>query len=274
MRRVDAAGSQAALSRQVGGTLLGRVFLRTHLGLGDHIICNALVRRLAALGQVILPVKAHNEASVRWMLRDANVFVVGIADDAAADEFIDMMRRSSDALVDVSFVREPRHAQFFSSGVHFDEFFYVLAGLPPRVRHREFALQREPQRELALARRFEPFARGERYIFVHDDTSRGFRLDATLLPPGLPVASPQPGWTDNIFDYISLIEGAVAVHCFDSSFALLIDYLDLAPGRRFLHEYVRSYPQVRNGHLLNPAYRPSGWQFIRDGLASGAVARP
>jgi hypothetical protein len=52
--------------------MVDNVYLHHHLGLGDHIICNGLVRYLLknSIRNVILPTKKHNIESVDYMYRD------------------------------------------------------------------------------------------------------------------------------------------------------------------------------------------------------------
>ncbi|QOJ15859.1 MAG: hypothetical protein HRU75_14955 [Planctomycetia bacterium] len=247
-----------AVSRAAARRPQRRVFLRTHLGLGDHLVCNALVRHVARRAAVVLPVKPHNAASVQFMLRDVPVEVVQAKDDAEADALVAAARGPSDELLNYCFFDGDRNAQFMCTGITFDKFIYLLAGLPLGARYAGFCVQRDAQRERALAGRLAP-ADGAPYVFVHEDPQRGFRLDPARMRGDLPIVRPTPALTDNIFDYAGLIENAAEVHCFDSSFALLADYMDLGPGRRYLHGYVRTYPDVRNGELLNPTYRDTGW---------------
>ncbi|MBK8913170.1 MAG: hypothetical protein IPM64_00980 [Phycisphaerales bacterium] len=238
-----------------------RIFLRTHMGLGDHLVCNALVRHVARSAAVVLPVKPHNVAGVAFMLRDMPVEVLPARDDAEADSLIAEARGPRDELLNYCFFEGERNAQFMCTGITFDKFFYLLAGLPLGARYAGFAVHRDAQREAALAERLAP-ADGAPYVFLHEDPQRDFGIDRSRLRDDLPIVRPTAGLTDNIFDYAGLIENAAEVHCFDSSFALLTDYMDLAPGRRYLHAYVRSYANVRNGRLLNPTYRETGWNRV------------
>lgn len=240
-----------------------RVFLRMHLGLGDHIICNALARRLAQQGELVLPVRQCNAPSVVFMLRDTNARIVPVADDEEAEAYIAAAHGEEDTVVDIHFWQHPQHRQLFSAEHHFDEHFYALAQLDPAIRYAEFQVKRAPAREAALAAQYPEFAAGTPYIFVHEDPVRGFRLDHARISGDLPIVTPRAGLTDNIFDYCLLIDRAAAAHCFDSSFAILMEYMGLACGRRFMHEYVRTYPKVKNGHLLNPRLRADGWTYLR-----------
>ena len=56
------------------------LYLYHHLGLGDHIICNSLVRHYCKLyDKIYLFVKSHNYESVKFMYHDLNniEFIVG-----------------------------------------------------------------------------------------------------------------------------------------------------------------------------------------------------
>lgn len=61
---------------------------RGHMGLGDHIVCNALVRHLAKDDTIIVPVKKHYETSIKFMFSDdPNIIVKPFSKDKKADKF-------------------------------------------------------------------------------------------------------------------------------------------------------------------------------------------
>jgi hypothetical protein len=67
------------------------LYVLHHLGMGDHIVMNAIYRNLAATYDlVVLPVKYHNVASMQYMLRDLpNVLIRPVEDDAEMVMFRD-----------------------------------------------------------------------------------------------------------------------------------------------------------------------------------------
>src|SRR5687767_9503298 len=68
-------------------TKVKTIVIRSHLGLGDALIINAIVRdRAATYDKVILPTKGRNQPSVSFMFRDLdNVKIEAVANDAFAD---------------------------------------------------------------------------------------------------------------------------------------------------------------------------------------------
>ena len=95
-----------------------------HLGLGDHIICNGLVRTLAKEQPVEVLCKNHNLASVRFMFRDdSRIGVVGAADDTEA---LAIFKSSGSNKLKIGHENLPR---FMSGGKQFDEALYLECGV-------------------------------------------------------------------------------------------------------------------------------------------------
>ena len=120
-------------------------------------------------------------------------------------------------------------------GMRFDEAFYEQAGIPFEARWASFAIPRDPEAEAEVFREIAPKAR---YIFVHDDPSRGFVIDEARLPKDVLRFRPERGQVGTVFGYRKVIEEADEVHCISSSFA---NYLECAPSGRpqYLHHYSR-----------------------------------
>jgi len=226
-----------------------------HLGLGDHLVCNALVRELAKDSKIIVLAKEHNVESCRFMWRDnPKIEVFGVADSP------------NDAQIrEACFMLEGHGVKTLRLGCHrkepfdvnkWDREFYRQAGVDFKLCWDNFKVDQQPSRELVLIRKgkaveaaFPPQAPWVgRYIFVHDDAARGHHINPARLPKGnqapkivraTPIAS-IPGVPANIFDWWGIIAGAEEIHCMESSFAILVDHLpELKAKRRVLHKYCR-----------------------------------
>lgn len=228
-----------------------------HLGLGDHLVCNGLVRRLAAARPLLLVAcKRAAAASVGFMFRDAaNVQLLVVEDDrdispafgadpAALNSFL----RAGFEVLLLGLHRGPLPA-----GAGFADAFYDQAGVPRDARYTAFRADRDP----GLEARFAGGAAGS-YVFVHDDRERGHRVtpDPSLpaLHPGKPDGRPA---SDNIFAFAGVMERAAGLDLMDSCFAHMADLLDLLPGRRRLHCGAKN-PADRCQDL----YRRPGWRFV------------
>jgi hypothetical protein len=211
------------------------LLLYQHLGLGDHILCNAIVREIASVNDsVTLMVRAQNVASVEYMFRDVpNLTVLSVANDREASRCVrEWKRRGRKVMLNGMHDRQRWKPEWQEQ---FDEAFYRMADVPYEHRWSRFKV---PSDSAAEQRVYERLIRNTPYVFIHDDKRRGFTIASNRLPAGIPVIRPEPGITDIIFHYKKIIEGAAEVHCISSSFAHWIENAGLGE-RRFLHKYVR-----------------------------------
>jgi len=223
--------------------------LMGHLGLGDHLICNALVRYLAESAPIVVLAKRHNVSSCTFMWRDKvaiSVFPVSHDEDALAA--VEVAERSGFEIIRLGGYRDSEYDRSA-----WDKEFYRHAGLAFERRWSGFKVDRRISSELMVvdapggAVDLVPFDPNRRwttrpYVFVHDDSSRGFNIDPQRLPHKLPVVRPRPlhGLQSNIFDWLGVLMNAEEIHCINSSFAILADHApSLAASRRVMHAYAR-----------------------------------
>ena len=101
-------------------------FLRWHLGLGDAIVCNAIVRHFAKDDIVTIPVYAKNLASVGQMFSDIKSLSVLVVDG-------DNYQVPSDArIVSLGYFGRNFNPE------RWDESMYLQCGLDPALRHEGF----------------------------------------------------------------------------------------------------------------------------------------
>lgn len=233
------------------------VFFRPHLGLGDHIICNGLVRYLSESHTVHCPAKQHNVDSVRWMFRDIDVVVHPVKDDNHADRVMLSFAKRRVKVVNVHFGSRfaPNMRRFANE--NFCDRFYLLAGLDPAVRYSHFKLVRDHVMESEVLQKVAPEGNG--YVVVHDDVKRGAGIDDQLLPSDLPIVRVRPGVSSVLFGWLKVIKLARQYHGIDSSVTATVDHLDLMPNRRYYHVYARNVGRER---LYNQKLR-EGWSIVQ-----------
>ena len=76
-------------------------YIYHHLGFGDHIICNGLVRHFKEIhGKVRVFSKHHNFENVKYMYRDdKDIEVIGVAGDGEVNEFINNTNNSEKFII-------------------------------------------------------------------------------------------------------------------------------------------------------------------------------
>jgi len=218
-------------------------YIYHHLGLGDHIICNGLVRHIHKNcdNNIILFCYAHNLENLKFMYRDLNRFELKpMSSDAEIDNFI----TTHNVLVHkIGF----NHLDSYMPKFTFDEAFYKIAGISFVVRFNEFYIERDFQREENVYNELNP--NNEKYIFVHDDSSRGYSIDRSRLPTEYKIIENDMKYS--VFDFMKIIENAEEIHMMQSSFKELVNSYRLPKPKIFSHNYVRQYPDCLNSIGLN-----------------------
>ena len=224
-----------------------KLLVHHHLGLGDHFICNGLVRHLAReRGEIGLFAYRKNAVSVAFMYRDdPRIAVIPVDGDAQAQS---ISRQAGISALRIGF------EHMGCSGRSFAEDFYSQLGLDYRVRFDGFHVRRDPARERALFERL--VGARARYAFLHEDRRRGFIVDRANASSDLPFVVPEPGLTDNIFDYVGVLEQAEELHLIDSSFLNLADSIQVNARRFAYHRYARpESPDLPSRHPRETIYR-------------------
>jgi hypothetical protein len=211
------------------GALMSVLYFCHHLGLGDHIICNAIVRdRARRYDRIVLPAKPHNIDSVAGLLRDlGNVSVVPVRDDA---DMLRLIEKARQGRYDIESLG--RFGSGWTKDLRFDEMFYRQAGLPFMRRWTGFQYCANRSEELSLFNRYGATA-GE-YALIHDEHPR-FRLDSSRIDRQIRI---RRDMTNNICEYGLLLEHALEIHVLDSAFMFLADSIPTR-GRLYVHRYAR-----------------------------------
>lgn len=197
-----------------------------HMGLGDHLICNGLIRNLVRPDRkYIMFVKPHNTAAVSYMYRDLSNVRFFQCDDAGAVDFINRFG-SRDRLHLIGF-------NWTDTTQSFEENFYLQHGVSFSNKWESFKVERDQSLENNV---YDHYGVTGDYIFVHDDSR--FKINTDRLPAGVSVVRPKLGLVDTIFGYAKLIEQAKQVHCIESSFAFMVDLMKLNT-EFYIHRYSR-----------------------------------
>jgi hypothetical protein len=215
--------------------------LHHHLGMGDHIICNGMVRSLLNNAKFYTDVyvfaKERNaKRVVRMFDDDSRIHVLSIPSNQNEIDYVNAFVSQNHIM---NFMRcgfgAVDNLQLMGVAKDFDEALYLSAGIPYEKRWSEFRIRRDPVEEGRVYRKLNPT--GEAFMFVHDDPSRGISFTPSN-PNGLKIIKNDP--TEDIFDMCLLLEKATEIHCMESSFRCLIEHLPMVNCPLFLHTGVRT----------------------------------
>lgn len=222
-----------------------QLFIHHHLGLGDHIICNALVRNVVknyGYEKYFLFCKEQNCETVAFMFRDlSDLQIISIR----TDNDVDILAQMGLPLLKIGFENV--------QSADFDRDFYKQLNIPFEKRWSDFYVERDLEREKKFFSTFN-VKEGE-YIFIHDDGSRHFNIEENyIINKEMPIVRPIKGLTNNSFDYCYLMEKSKEAHFIDSSFRLIFDSLQLKNDDIFYHlhlkgDIMKDYDFISNSKL-------------------------
>jgi len=224
-----------------------KFYVRSHMGLGDMILCNAIVRNICKkYKNVVTFVKPEYEKSIKFMYRDIPNLELIVINECDIDKLLDTVDVKNKIWLGFG------NIEHLLEKYRFDECFYRQVGLKYERRWTDFYVERDKISEENLFSK-SGLVKGE-YIFIHDDKERGLLIPDKMLPQGITHYRPDRA-VENIFDYCTIIENAKQIHVMDSCFKHIADSLDLT-NELYYHVYLRSN---RNHNVTNSRL---SWNYI------------
>src|SRR5210317_103437 len=202
-----------------------------HLGLGDAIMLNGMVRHFAEDEHVCIFVQKHHLESVQFMYRDIEDRVkIKAVNTTNAQE---MWSQVEGRVLPLATYRLPIDVwKYIMEGpptemVNWAHSVYIQAGIPPKYMYSKFKVVRDKSKEIKYEH--------DDYVFIHDDESRDMKVNRDY-PNVFRITPEIVSKNPNIFDYLSVIENAKEVHCMDSCYAWMINMMEMGdPSKNFLH---------------------------------------
>lgn len=213
------------------------IYIYHHLGLGDHIICNGLVRNFTKNYEIVhVFCKPHNYENVKYMYRDdSKINIISVGEDYDVNRYI-IQKKINDKVLKVGFENLKN-----CNNKTFDECFYSSIGLDFNMRFDLFYLERNSEIEQKVMSKLNPD--GVPYIFIHGDIDKN-KIRKDLLIIENPVEY-------KIFDLPFLLENAEEIHLMESSIKCLTNSLKMIKPKIFYHKYVRNYDEYYNSKSIN-----------------------
>ena len=226
-----------------------------HLGLGDHIMLNGMVRHFAEQDTVCIFVQKKHESSVKFMYRDIeHKVIIKTVNTTNAQE---MWSQVEGSVLPLATYKLPTNVWNFitsdipSDMINWAHSVYIQAGISPKFMYSKFKVIRDKTQEINCDT--------TDHIFIHDDESRGMHIKVSgdnifkITPEVLSKNS-------NIFDYLTIIEKAKEVHCMDSSYAWMINLMNVGSAtKNFLHVDIKgNYTQK----MVKTVFDQDLWTYV------------
>jgi hypothetical protein len=212
-----------------------------HMGIGDHLLTNGLIRSLAFDNEIHLISKKIYRKTLIDIFLDIkeNVKIISVEDDISAIKYFTDYGSFYDSTLKfgnfgIDFMRDSKT---------FDESFYKQSQIDYKMRWKNFKIGYETLQRVEK----------ENILFMHDVSSNGKNLsiDEKYINKSLNIVMPEP--KTKFLDYIPYIRQAKEIHCIDSSFAILVEHCE-TNAKLYLHRYCRP-------NVLYPNYTKD-WEII------------
>lgn len=187
-----------------------KIFVKTHLGLGDNIVCNGMMRKLSEDYhgyEVHCASKTHNFENVKFMYRDNPNIHVHMLDDMEVESHL--MGNFYEQVFNCS-------ASYDEYILYGDDIFYKKIGMDPLVRKNKFYLDRDYNKEMLLYNKIIDEIGSEDFIFIHEKKDENILVNKNKINSNLPIVYAEKHY--GIFELLTLIEKAKQVHIISSSF--------------------------------------------------------
>jgi len=213
------------------------ICIHHHLGLGDHLDLNGMIRYLLKEGdftKIHIFSKDMYFDMIDFMYRDEERIVVNkIGNDPQTEtqEVIDYVNSSSCS--EVLRIGHEYYPPNPEKNRNCWEYFYDQVGIPYEIRVDMFYVKRDHTEESRLFDKMNP--NNKPFLFFHDDVYKGYEidkksfLDSSLLAIGNDKS-------ENIFFFIKLLEQANEIHCMESCFKSLVEFVD-TKAELFYHDF-------------------------------------
>jgi len=214
--------------------MIDNLYLHHHLGLGDHIICNGLVRYLLKnrVRNIILPTKKHNVESVEYMYKDLTTIKI---DPVLEDKYAIKKYKEYKNVLRIGFEN--------IKSIDWEKSFYDQVNIDYNHRFDSFFINRDKERENNFIKRFDIRKKYAFACLTSSTSNSNIKLDTNL--PVIFLES----ITGNLFDWLPVIFNASEVHTIDTSIFQLIKQLKLNCRQVFYD--ISSIDRTRTNYTLD-----------------------
>lgn len=215
----------------------------THLGLGDHIICNGLINYLSENYKIIyLPVKSRDIKNIEFLYsNNDSVIPFQIEHDSEESDILNFAIMKQLEILKIGF--EKRKPPF-------NLFFYKQLKVPYSVSIDLFKCPNDNEKEKELFKYLmRHYKISDKYQLVHNQSSYGkVDLKVNTNLPSIYVDK-ETDIFKNIFFYKKIIKNAEEIHCLDSSFLHLVERID-TNSKLFFHKLKTVDQESAQVHLI------------------------
>ena len=222
-----------------------KVYIYHHLGLGDHISCNGLVRTIVNKNKnniYYLFCKNSLADTIRFMYRDLGNIKVKPIKSIHADKEIEkylLKLKNKSKIIKIGFQNYNKiyaKINLKNNPVTYDMVFYKQMGINYKNRFTNCYWKRNKKEENRVYRKLIKNPK-KKYLFVHDEPSLDYKIDQSFFSKGYEVIKNDKN--EILFNLAKVLENASELHLMESSIRNMAESLDLKAKNKFLYIWRR-----------------------------------
>ncbi len=222
-----------------------KIYIYHHLGLGDHISCNGLVRTIVSKNKnniYYLFCKSSLTDTIRFMYRDLVNIKIKPIKSINADKEIEkylLKLKNKTKIIKIGFENYNKiysKINLKNNPVTYDMVFYKQVGQNYKNRFTNCYWKRNIKEEDRVYKKLIKNPK-KKYLFVHDEPSLNYKIDQSFFSKGYKVIKNDKN--EILFNLGKVIENASELHLMESSIRNMAETLDLKAKNKFLYIWRR-----------------------------------
>ena len=239
------------------------LIIHQHLGLGDMILCNGLIRHIlnqkSKNEKILLICKDIHFNTVKFMYRDeSRIKLLKISSKNNENDEVqkylikDKFKKNDFLRIGHEFYQPTSNLNLDKSNEWpCDVVFYKQLNVPFKYRFTKTFWKRDMKKEKFL---FKKLVKNiNNYVFIHDDINRNLKIDDSNINKKFQIIRNNLKY--KIFDYGLILENAKELHLMESSFRQVIETLNMKNKKLILYK-------GRSGHHSINLYNKTANQWI------------
>jgi len=209
------------------------LFICTHYGFGDYVICYGLIKELS---------KRYDNIILFVMKHCSDLHIENIRRLYSSIKNVQINTDDPKTYKDVLYLGWQEYADVIKEDptISFVRFFYDRMNLPLNLMWDNFYFERDLKKEKDIFYDLG-LKDDEEYVFLHDDPARGFMIDRRYIPD-IRIIHLVELKNVSILDTLYLIEKSKEVHIFTTGLVAFVDLMNIIHNSLNLHRYVRPAP--------------------------------
>jgi len=214
---------------------MNNLYLCTHYGFGDYVICYGLVKELA---------KKYDNVILFAIPHRSKLHLDNIKRLYSSINNVQINTDNPNSYKNVLYVgwHHWNAALQKNPSIQFQKFFYEQVGVPLNLLWDNFYFERNMDKEKEIYYDILGLKDNEEYIFLHDDPIRNYVINKKYITPNIKIIHLVELEDISILDTLYLVEKSKEVHMTTTGLVSFVDQMNINHNNLNLHKYVRPEP--------------------------------